>query len=625
MASKGPSAPGIGQALRACRGAWIGAAIASGFVNLLMLTGAIFMLQVYDRVLPSRSIPTLVGLCIFALCLYAFQAVFDILRARLLARGARQFDDILSGPTFDAAVQSGLRRIGHAEGPEAVRSLETLRGFMSGMGLGAFFDLPWLPVYVAVCFMFHPWIGALVLAGTLLIGALTLWADVLTRPSLRQVATVGNTRRECANEAHRSAEIATALGMVGQMRERWARSTDEYLTQTQAAGDLAGTFGSLSRVIRMILQSTVLATGALLVIEQQATAGLMLAATIVASRALAPVDMVVANWQPFMAARQAWQRLSEILASMDGKAAVTPLPDPSRELAVNALSAAPPGQGELVLHGLNFTLKAGQALGVIGASGSGKSSLARALAGVWRPLRGRIRLDGADYGQWEPDALGRHIGYLPQDVDLMSGTVAEVISRFDPSANPEKLFAAARAAGVHDLIVKLPKGFDTPVGAGGMALSGGQRQRLGLARALYRNPFLVILDEPNSSLDIAGEAALTAALLGVRQRGGIVVIIAHRASALAAVDQLLVLNGGLIEHIGPRDDVLARLTSKAANAVAIPAPVVARKPPEPAAIKANGHNPPAVKREGKIGKSIKAEATSVAKTTRQKAKTHVAH
>jgi PrtD family type I secretion system ABC transporter len=344
--------------------------------------------------------------------------------------------------------------------------------------------------------------------------------------------------------------------MRGRMAERWSAENSGYLRRQQAITDLASGFGSASRILRLVLQSAVLALGALLVIGQEASAGVIIAATIITSRALAPIELAIANWRAFVAARQGWRRLSDALASTPAELPRVPLPAPRQSLRVTALSVMPPGSDAVALHEVGFTLNAGMALGIIGPSGSGKSSLARALAGIWKPARGVIRLDGATPDQWSPDALGRSIGYLPQEVELFAGTVAENITRFANDADPACLIAAAKIAGVHEMILRLPNGYETQVGDAGALLSGGQRQRVALARALYGDPFLVILDEPNSNLDARGEQALTGAINAVRGRGGIAIVIAHRPSAVRAVDHVLILNEGRMQAFGARDKIL---------------------------------------------------------------------
>ena len=358
------------------------------------------------------------------------------------------------------------------------------------------------------------------------------------------------------------------MGMFGRMAARWGEANRKYMASQQRTSDVGGGLGAISKVLRMMLQSGVLAVGAYLVIHQEATAGIIIAGSILSARALAPVDLAIANWRGFVAARQSWQRLNKLLAAMPAQAPPMPLHAPARRLAVENISAAPPGVQKVMLHDIAFKLEAGQGLGIIGPSGSGKSTLARLLVGVWQPLRGNVRLDGAALDQWSPDLLGRHIGYLPQDVELLTGTVAENIARFEAEPDADAVIAAAKAVGVHDLIVSLPQGYDTPVGEHGTALSAGQAQRVALARAVYRDPFLVVLDEPNSHLDSEGDAALTRAILGVRERKGIVIVVAHRPSAIAGVDQILVMSEGRMQAFGPKDEVLSKVLQRPAVAAA---------------------------------------------------------
>jgi PrtD family type I secretion system ABC transporter len=551
-----PGADELRSAVLAFRHALIGVAVASGLVNLLMLTGPLFMLQIYDRVLPSRSLPTLVGLALLALMLFAFQGVLDALRGRILLRIGAALDERLSPRVFDLVMRLPLQARVTADGTQTVRDLDSVRGFLSSMGLAAFFDLPWMPLYVAVCFLFHPWLGVAVLFGAILICSLTLLTERLTRSAGRDSAALAATRHRLVEAARRNAAVLQALGMRRRMAEIWAKTNDAYLQTQQSASDMVAGFGSLSRVLRLIVQAGVLGLGAYLVIQQEVTAGVMLAATILSARALSPVELAIANWRPFVAARQSWQRLSETLAAVPVEERQIALPPPARNLRVVAVTLVPPGRNSAVLHEVSFQLAAGSALGVIGPSGSGKTSLARALIGVWKPARGAIRLDGATLGQWNSDALGRHIGYLPQEVELFEGTVAQNIARFQADADPNLLMTAALAAGVHDFILRLPQGYKTEVGENGAMLSGGQRQRIAFARALYGDPFLVVLDEPNSNLDAVGEQALTNAIAAIRARGGIAVVIAHRPSAVAAVDQILVLNEGRMQAFGPKQQIL---------------------------------------------------------------------
>ena len=543
------------DAVRANRTALVSAAAASGLINILMLTGPLFMLQVYDRVLPSHSIPTLVGISLFALTLYVFQGVLEAARARLLLRIGLALEARLSPRVFSLVMRNAAQNDG-AEQLQPLRDLDTIRGFFSSFGLSALFDLPWVPLYVAICSLFHPWLGCAVLIGALALCAVTLLTEGVTRAPTLALTALAARRQQLAESARRNAGIISALGMRGRMAERWSAENSGYLRRQQAITDLSAGFGSASRILRLMLQSAVLALGALLVIGQEASAGVIIAATIITSRALAPIEVAIANWRAFVATRQSWHRLADALAAAPVEPARVPLPAPRQSLRVTALSIMPPGSEAVALHEVGFALSAGTALGIIGPSGSGKSSLARVLAGVWKPARGVIRLDGATPDQWSPDALGRSIGYLPQEVELFAGTVADNIARFEKDADPAHLIAAAKTAGVHEMILRLPNGYETQVGDAGTLLSGGQRQRVALARALYGDPFLVILDEPNSNLDARGEQALTGAIGAVRARGGIAIVIAHRPSAVRAVDHVLILNEGRMQAFGARDKIL---------------------------------------------------------------------
>lgn len=550
----------LGAAVWAGRGALVTVMIVSGFVNVLMLTAPIFMLQVYDRVLPSRSIATLVGLAGIALMLFLIQSVLEVFRARILARFGRLVEERLSGRLFRTLLARGVEMPRTDDGPQALRDLDTVRGFLASLAFTAFFDLPWVPLYVAVCFLFHPWLGTAISAGAVLLCLLTLVTDWATAASTREGVRVAGERRSFIDMAHRTAPLLSALGMRGRMAALWQDRASRNLDAAVAGNDLAIGFGAAARLTRTVLQSGVLGLGAYLVVREEASAGVMLAATVLSARALAPVDLAIANWKSFSAARQAWTRLVAFLPRRE-PAALTPLPAPRESVRITALSVAAPGSDSLVLHDVSAALAPGSALGVIGPSGSGKSTFARALVGLARPSQGVIRFDGAAIDQWDPDALGRSVGYLPQDIEMFDGTIAQNITRFDPEPDPEALLRAARAAGVHEVVLRLPGGYDARVGPSGLGLSGGQRQRVALARALYGEPFLVVLDEPNSNLDVEGERALAAAIQAVRARGGIVVVVAHRPSALTAVDRILVLANGRVQLHGPRDDVLVKLNA----------------------------------------------------------------
>jgi PrtD family type I secretion system ABC transporter len=556
--SSGPAE--LSSALRACRGAFVGIGLFSALLNVLYLTGSFFMLAVYDRVLPSRSLPTLVALALLAFGLYLFQAVVDVLRGRVLVRIGSALDEALSGRIYDMIVRRQLKARTSGDGLQPLRDLDQVRSYLSGLGPTALFDLPWMPFYLAICFLFHPLIGLTALLGSLVLVTLALLTDVLMRSPTRDVSAHGASRNTLADASRRNAEALHALGMAGRLAAVWGEANARYLASQRRAADITGGLGSITRVLRMMLQSAVLGVGGYLVIMQEATAGIIIAGAILASRALAPVELAIANWKGFVAARQGWKRLQQLAALFPPQQQSTPLPAPRKCLAVEGVTMLPPGEQRVVVQEASFRLNAGQALGIIGPSAAGKSCLVRGIVGVWSPARGKVRLDDAALEHWSAEALGRHIGYLPQDVELFAGTVAQNIARFEREPDPEALIAAANAARVHELVLRLPDGYETQIGEGGAALSAGQRQRIALARALYRDPFLVVLDEPNSNLDAEGDQALAQAILGVRARGGIAIVVAHRMNAVACVDQLLVLAEGRVQAFGPKDQVLSKLT-----------------------------------------------------------------
>lgn len=538
--------------------AFIGVAVLSALVNVLHLSGSLFMLEIYDRVLPSRSVPTLVGLAAILLMLYAFQAAFDVLRGRILSRIGASLDESLGGSVFQLVLARPLRGRNEGDGQEPLRDLDRIRGFLSGGGPAALFDLPWMPLYLTIIFAFHPWLGLTAVAGAITLVLLTLLTEIFTRRTTSEAASAFHARSGVVQAGQRNAEVIRAMGMAGRIGQRWDAANRRILHQQQRAADIGGGFASVSKVMRMMLQSAVLAVGAYLVMAGEVTAGVMIASSILASRALAPVELAIGNWKGFLGARQSWKRLGDQLAEETAKPEPLPLPAPRRSVAAEHVFVMPPGERRPVIEDINFNLTAGDGLGVIGPSASGKSSLARALVGIWPTSGGKVRIDGAALDHWTPGRLGPHVGYLPQDVELFSGTIAQNIARFDEGADPNAVIAAAQSADVHDMILKLPQGYDTEIGLAGMALSGGQRQRIALARALFGDPFLVILDEPNSNLDNEGDAALTSAIRKVKERGGIAIVIAHRPSALACLDQILVLGAGKQMSFGPRDEILGR-------------------------------------------------------------------
>ena len=548
-----------GSLFRGVRRYFYGVGLFSAVLNILALTGSLFMLQIYDRVLPSGSVPTLVVLSALAAALFAFYGLLDFFRGRVLVRLGAWLDAAISPQVYRAFVQLPLSRLPNGNKAEPLRDLDAVRSFLSSPAPSVLFDLPWVPFYLGLIYLFHPLLAGLALVGMLLLVVVMLATEALTRGPTRSASAYAGERQRLAETSRRNTEALTAMGMVGRYGERWSKANDLYMASQQRASDVAGGLGALSRSLRMMLQSAVLALGAYLVIRQEATAGIIIAGSILTGRALAPLDMAIPNWKNWTAARQSWERLSQTLQAVPDSTSVMPLRSPSERLSVEMASVAPPGSTKLVVQDASFRLTKGQGLGIIGPSASGKSSLARLLVGVWQPMRGRIQLDGAALDQWAPEQLGRHIGYLPQAVELLPGSISENIARFESEIDPEAVIRAADAAGVHDLIVSLPEGYQTVIGEQGSGLSAGQQQRVALARALYRDPFLVVLDEPNSNLDGEGEAALTRAIFGVRQRGGIAVIIAHHPSALAAVDAMLVMGKGRIQDFGPKDEILPKV------------------------------------------------------------------
>jgi PrtD family type I secretion system ABC transporter len=568
------AAPGVrrselGDALRACRDAFIGVGVMSCMINLLYLTGSIFMLEVYDRVIPSRSVPTLVGLIVLAGGLYAAQGGLDLLRGRILGRVGTSLDEAINARVFDTVVRLPLVAGNRSEGLQPLRDLDNIRSFLGSMGPGAFFDLPWLPFYLAICFAFHWLIGLTALVGAVILVTLTLITEFMSRTPAREAMMLAARRNDLAASSRRNAEVLVAMGMSGRLTKRWSEANETYLAGNQRASDVAGGLGAIAKVMRMMLQSAVLAVGAYLVINQEATGGIIIAGSILSARALAPVDLAIAHWKGFVAARQSWARLARLLQQMPASNAQTLLQGPSKRLSVEGVSIVPPGDQRLIVQDVTFAVEAGSGVGVIGPSGSGKSSLVRALVGVWMPFRGKVRLDGAALDQWSSDVLGRYVGYLPQDVELFGGSVAQNISRFDPEAKSDTIIAAAKEAGVHDMIIKMREGYDTQIGEQGTALSAGQAQRVALARALYGDPFLIVLDEPNSNLDTEGDEALTRAVRSARSRGAIVIVVAHRPIGIEAVDQVLVLKDGRQQAFGPKETVLGQVLQR----VAPPSPI----------------------------------------------------
>ena len=562
------SHPEVAEALRDCRRAFWSVALFSAAVNVLMLAGPLYMLQIYDRVLTSRSVPTLVALTVFLIGAYAFQAAFDVIRSRVVVRAAAMLDRRLGSTVHAAVIRLGLVTRSPGEAHQPVRDLDQIRSFLTSAGPVSIVDLPWVPVFLFICFLIHPWLGLLSLAGAILLLGLTILTERATRAPAREAARDGGVRLAAVEADRRNSETVTAMGMAGTLATRWGHVNARYLAAVGRSADVAGSYGSATKGIRLLLQSAILGLGAYLVIRGEMTAGAMIAASIMMGRALAPIETAIANWRGFVAARQSVQRLSEQLQRLRSNDATTELPKPVQSLEADGITVMAPAGQTPIVRDARFRLTAGEALGIIGPSGAGKTSLVRALVGIWRPSRGTVRLDGAALEQWDPEALGRHIGFVSQGIELFDGSIAETIARMTPAPDSEAVIRAARAAGAHDMILRLPNGYDTAIGEAGTVLSAGQRQRIALARALFGDPFLVVLDEPHSNLDHEGELALTQAIQAAKARRAIVVLIAHRPSALAACDKVLFLANGAQQAFGPRDEVLQKVLARPAQPAA---------------------------------------------------------
>ena len=533
--------------------------VVSGVVNVLALTGALYMLQIYDRVLTSRSVPSLVALSALAVGLFVFQAGLEIVRGQVLVRLASRLDRRLTPLAHDAVMR--LRCYAGSQGnpTQPIRDVDAIRGYLCGQGPIAILDMPWMPLYIAFVFVLHALLGWITVAGALFLVALTVLTERLMRAPGETAASVSKERWTIAEASERNAEVLNAMGFSGRFTRRFETANTEHIAANERLSDVVGGFSVASRVFRLMLQSALLGIGAYLTIKGEMTAGAIIACSIAASRALAPIEVAIANWRGFVAARKACARLDAVLASLPRQGEPLLLPAPAKSLQVEGVSVAVPGTQTVILGPVGFEVAAGTALAVIGPSAAGKSTLARALTGVWPLARGAVRLDGAALGSWSREELGRHIGYLPQDVQLFDGTITENIARFEEQPESQRVIAASKAADVHEMVLRLPNGYETRIGDGAAVLSAGQRQRIALARALYGDPFLLVLDEPNSNLDAEGEKALVEAILQVRSRGGIVVVIAHRPAVLSAADKVAVIGGGKLTAFGPKEEVLRKV------------------------------------------------------------------
>ncbi|AWZ19012.1 type I secretion system ATPase [Roseovarius sp. TM1035] len=529
--------------------------IFSFFANLLMLTGPIYMLQVYDRVLSSRSVETLIALSVLVLFLYTMMGLLDYARGRIMGRVGARFQARLDRRVFDAVIRKSAIQP-DANTATGLRDLESIQRLMTSPVLLAIFDMPWAPFFLAAIWVFHPWLGILALAGGALLVVVTLINQVVTRKPTGQANNASVQAESISEQLRNESEMIQAMGMRDAAFDRWQAARGRALSTAIEAADLGGTFTTSTKALRLLLQSAMLGLGAWLVLRGELTPGAMIAGSILMGRALAPIEQAIGQWALVQRAAKGWESLAELLGSVPPEQPRTPLPRPKARLEVSQLTMVPPGESQAVLKTLSFKIEPGQAVGVIGPSGAGKSTLARAITGVWRPAGGKIRLDGATLDQYAPNVLGELIGYLPQRVQLFDGTIADNIARLAPQPDPAKIVAAARKADAHEMILKLPNGYDTRVSASGGRLSGGQMQRIGLARAMYGDPMILVLDEPNSNLDNEGSEAVNLAIRSFKAEGKAVIVVAHRPAAIKECDMLLMLEAGVMRAFGPREKVL---------------------------------------------------------------------
>ncbi len=563
-AEEGPNL--LWDGFKAARPAFVSAIVFSFFINLLAFVGPLYMLQIYDRVITSRNETTLLFITLIAAFLLIVFAILEKVRSAVLVRAGVLFDSKTRARLFETVLHGTIKHPSVAES-SVLRQIDAIREFLTGAGLISFCDVPWIPIFIVGCFILHPWFGYVATAGALLIFGFAVANEMLTSKQLKAAAISSNAAGNYASATFRNVEVLLAMGMWRPLRERWMAKQHEVLALQAQASDRAGILVSATKFIRAFLQIAILGTGAYLSIIQESTPGAMIAASIIMGRALAPVELVVAHWKSFLGARSAYYRISDLVRAVPRQADRMKLPDPAGQISVENLAVAPPGGRRPTVHGVTFRLSPGTALGVVGPSAAGKSTLARALVGVWPILMGAIRIDGGELSNWDNEQLGQHIGYLPQDIELFSGTIAENICRFQ-SVDSNKVVAAAKMAGVHDMVQGLPEGYNTQIGDGGQSLSGGQRQRIGLARALYGMPALVVLDEPNASLDADGEAALLQAIDQLKKNKCTVVLVTHKTKILSAMDKLLVMANGQVRGFGDKDEIFAKLIAPRVAAVA---------------------------------------------------------
>jgi ATP-binding cassette, subfamily C, bacterial len=544
--------------IRAIAPPFVTAVVFSFFINLLLFVPALYMLQIYDRVLGTRNLVTLGGITVIAAFLLMVWAALETLRSRLLVRTGLLFDESFAAPMF-RMVHSGLLRQPNMFNQQYLRDVDVIREFLTGAGLIAFCDLPWFPVYVVVSCILHPMFGCIAVGGGVVTLLLALLNEIMTRKTLLEASKANIAAANNAQAAFRNAEVVQAMGMLEALVERWGKPHREVLGLQARASDRAGAIIAFTKFFRMFLQMAILGTGAYLAIEHEISAGMMIAASLIIGRSLQPIEIVVGNWKSFLYAREAFGRMKLLYRAVGVEPERMPLPRPKGILSVERVVAGAPGCKSPILKNVSLALGAGEVLGVVGPSASGKSSLARVMVGVWQVGGGAVRLDGFELSQWDPQELGKHVGYLPQDVELFAGSVAENIARFGPVDN-EAVIDAAQLAGCHELIQSLPDGYNTNIGDSGQVLSGGQRQRIALARCLYRSPSFLVLDEPNANLDSAGEEALLWAIHRLKAAGTTVVVITHKLNILSVADKIVILRDGTVQAFGNKEEVLSGLT-----------------------------------------------------------------
>ncbi|MCF7545261.1 type I secretion system permease/ATPase [Pseudomonas petrae] len=554
-------------ALKACRGSFLSVGFFSLFVNTLMLAPTFYMIQVSGRVVPSSSTSTLIMLTLILTVLMMTLGSLEWVRSRIMVRISNRLDVLLSRDVYRASFRKALNSGGMDASAQSLNDLTSLRQFLTGNGLFAFFDAPWLPVYTAVMFLFHPWFGWMTVIAAVVLVVLAYVNHRYTGKALTEANKQSLTANLHTTKSLRNAEVIESMGMLDTLMGKWAVRQRRVLVLQSDASDKSGIITSISKTFRNWAQSMMLAAGAYLVITHEINPGLMMAGSLLLGRALSPIDQMIGSWKGFVAARMQYQRLNDTLDKLNAEPERMSLPDPEGHLQVENLVVAPPGAKAAVIRNISFVTPAGSIVGIVGPSAAGKSTLARALLGIWPPQHGVVRLDGADISTWDKQKLGPHLGYLPQDIELFEGSISDNIARFT-KVDPEKTVLAARIAGVHEMILQLPDGYDTVIGSEGVNLSGGQRQRIGLARAVYGNPRLIVLDEPNSNLDEVGERALGVALQKMKETGATVFIISHRPNVLSRLDRIMVLNSGTMTMYGPRDQVIAELAQQQAKAQA---------------------------------------------------------